>query len=200
MKILWVATTGDDATGDGTRDSPYASIERALQDFVSGDQIRILEGTYIPTDSIVISGMDGSIFAEDPGAVYIQPAQTRKHQAGVAILDADRFSVYGINILQAADSSGNLIGLYVENVETFLAYTCSVQDFEVPSGNAYGIFATGTLGRIERCFVSNLACAGETLYGIKTIGIDVIDCDVTASSGAGDCVVKVISPEGIRGA
>jgi len=200
MKIIWVATTGDDSTGIGTRTSPYASVERALQEFESGDQIRILEGTYISTDSVVISGKDGSIFAEDPGSVWLQPAQTRDHQACLAILDANRFSVYGINVLQASDSSGNLIGMYVENVENFLAYTCGVHDFEVPSGNAHGIFATGTLGRIEGCVVNNFACAGGRLYGIRTIGIDVIDCDVTELSGAGDCEVVVIDGNGIIGA
>ena len=114
MKIIWVATTGNDSTGNGTRSSPYSSIERALQDFVSGDQIRILDGTYIPTDSIIISGMDGSLFAENPGTVYIQPEKTTLHQACVAILETERFSLYGINVLQASESTGNLIGFYVE--------------------------------------------------------------------------------------
>jgi hypothetical protein len=199
MKIIWVATTGSDTSGDGTRDNPYAGIERALSVFQNSDQIRILDGTYIPTDSIVVSGLDGSIFAENPGAVYIQPERTRLHQACVAVLGASRFLVQGVNILQAADASGNLIGLYVENVETFLAYTCAVSDFEVPSGNAHGIFASGTLGRIERCSVSNLACAGGQLYGIRTMGFDVIDCEVVELSGAGDCQVRGITMEGLRG-
>lgn len=198
MKIIWVATTGSDTTGDGTQTSPYASIEKALQDFVSGDQIRIMDGTYIPTDSIVISGKDGSIFAENPGGVYIQPAKTTIHQAGVAILDCSRFSLYGINVLQASETTGNLIGFYVEDVNTFLAYSCSVADFEVPSGSCYGFFASGVLGRIENCYISNLACAGNNLYGVKTIGLDVIDTEVVSLSGAGTCVVHGIDTEGLK--
>lgn len=199
MKIIWVATTGNDSTGDGSRERPFASLERGLQDFEPNDQLRLLDGTFIPTDSIVISGLDGSIFAENPGAVYIQPEKTRLHQACVAILGASRFLVQGVNILQAADASGNLIGLYVENVETFLAYTCSISDFEVPSGSAHGIFASGTLGRIERCSVSNMACAGGQLYGIRTMGFDVIDCEVLELSGAGNCQVRGITMEGLIG-
>jgi hypothetical protein len=201
MKIIWVATTGADTTGTGAQAAPYATIERALQDFESGDQIRILDGTYIPTDSIIISGMDGSIFAENPQEVYIQPQKTKNSQACVAIMDASRFSVTGINIIQAADSGGNLIGLYVENVENFIAYTCSVSGFEVPSGDAYGIFAAGG-GRIEHCQVNNIAGAGDgaAVYGIRTVGIDVIDCSVVALSGvSGRCrIVQGIDYDGLK--
>jgi hypothetical protein len=189
MKIIWVATTGNNTTGTGEREYPYASIERAIQDMEAGDQIRILDGTYIPTDSVVISGLEGSIFAENPDQVYIQPEKTRAHRACVAVVDAPRFLVQGINILQAADTTGNLIGLYVENVENFIAYTCNVSDFEVPSGTAHGIFASGALGRVEKCKIANFACAGGKLYGIQTYNIDVIDCEVMALSGAGDCEV-----------
>ena len=184
MKIIWVAKTGNDTTGTGSQTEPYLTIDRAIQVFENGDQIRIMDGTYIPTDAVVISGLDGSMFAENPQAVYIQPQKTKNHQACVAIIDADRFSVVGINIIQAADADGNLIGLYVENVENFIAYTCAVSGLESTSGDVYGIFAAGG-GRIENCQVSNLAGAGEgnIVYGIKTLGVDIIDCSAAALSG-----------------
>jgi hypothetical protein len=199
MNIIWVSVDGSDNTGDGTRASPYATIQHAIDNFTDGDQIRILDGTYIPTDSVIISGMSGSIFAENYSEVYIQPEKTKNHQACVAIIDAERFRVQGINIIQAADSGGNLIGMYVENVENFLAYTCSVTNFEIPSGNGYGIFAAGG-GRIENCTVANIAGAGtgNFIYGIKGKGVDIIDCTVTAMSGAGNCGVEGISYEGFR--
>jgi len=146
MKIIWVSTEGDDSAGDGTQGAPYASLERALQDFTNGDQIRILDGTFIPTDSIVISGLEGSIFSETPLGAYIQPAKTRAHQACVAIIDSPRFSVIGVNILQAADTTGNLIGLYVENVENFVAYTCAISDFSIRPGPATESLLRGMVG------------------------------------------------------
>lgn len=199
MNIIWVSVDGNDTSGDGSRTLPYATIHRAIEDFTDGDQIRILDGTYIPTDSVIITGMSGSLFAENYGEVYIQPAQTKDHQACIAIMSADRFSVYGINIIQAADSNGNLIGMYVEDVENFLAYTCTVTNFEAPSGNVYGIFAAGG-GRIENCTVANLAGAGtgNFVYGIKGKGVNIIDCTVTALSGAGTCGIKGITYEGFR--
>ena len=193
MNILWTDTVnGSDSTGSGSQANPYASIRRAIQTMESGDQIRILPGTYVETDSVVVSGMDGSLFAEYPGTVYIQPEKTTEHQAGLAVLDANRFSIYGLNVLQAADPSGNTVGIYAEDVSTFLAYTCAVSDFEIPSGAGHGIFASGLLGRVELCRVTNITCNGGILYGIRTNGINVIDCDVSGLTGTGNCEVKGI--------
>jgi len=197
MNIIWVSTAGNDLDGDGSQGAPYASLERALGDFTNGDQIRILDGTFIPTDSIVISGLEGSIFAETPLSVYIQPEKTRAHQACVAIIDAPRFSIIGVNILQAADTTGNLIGLYVENVENFLAYTCAISDFSIPSGSGYGIFASGD-GRIEECLVSNIVGTDVSIHGIKGVGVDVIECEVTQLSGVGACQVIGIEEDGLK--
>jgi hypothetical protein len=199
MKIIWVsADEGSDFSGNGAQYTPYATIERALTDFVSGDQIRLLDGTYTPTDSVVISGMDGSLFSENPRGAKIQPQKTTLHQAGVAILEAERFTVQGIVILQAANSTGNFIGLYVENIENFVALTCEVSDFRVPSGIGYGIFAAGG-GRIEGCDVSNFACGGIELYGIRTKGLDIIDCHTMEISGYGECNVTCFWADGLLG-
>lgn len=197
MKIIWVSTEGSDTGGDGSQGAPYASLERALTDFTNGGQIRILDGTYIPTDSVVISGLEGSIFSETPLGAYIQPEKTRAHQACLAIIDSPRFEVVGVNILQAADTTGNLIGMYVENVENFLAYTCAISDFDVPSGTGYGIFASGD-GRIEQCAVNNIRGSGTRIYGIKGLGVDIVDCEVSQMSGAGSCDVRPIDDDGLK--
>jgi hypothetical protein len=194
--IIWVATTGDDTSGDGTQSNPYKTIEKAISVFNNGDQIRILSGTYIPTDSIVISGLDGSIFSETPNGVYIQPQKTTLHQACVAILDAARFTVQGINVIQAADPTGNYIGLYAENVENFIAYTCDVSNFLVSGGACHGIYASGN-GRVEHCKVSNLVADSVNLYGIRTKGVHVIDCTVTSLSGIGGNVFGIYE-EGLK--
>lgn len=197
MKILWVsAQSGNDTSGNGSYDSPYLTIDKALTEFTNGDQIRLMDGTYIPTDSVIISGVEGSIFSENPNGATIQPEKTRAHQACVAILDSDRFSVIGVNIIQAADTTGNLIGLYAENVENFIAYTCDVSNFSFLSGTAYGIFAAGG-GRVERCSVSNLNSLGTNLTGIGTKGVQIIDCTANEVSGCADCYTIGIDEDGL---
>ena len=197
MNIIWTsATAGDDITGDGSYDLPYKTLNKSLLMFTSGDQIRLMDGTYITTDSVIMSGVEGSLFSENPLGATIQPAQTRDHQACVAIIDSPRFSVTGINILQAADPSGNLIGLYAADVENFVAYTCAVSNFDIVAGTAYGIFGAGT-GRIEACTVTNMTSFGDSLTGICGKGLSLIDCSADSLSGCADCYIFGIDEDGL---
>lgn len=200
MKIIWISPNGSDTTGSGSYEDPYKTIEHGLLYFTDGDQIRLASGTYVPTDSIVISGLSGSIFAEDALGAFIQPEKTRLHAACVAILACERFNIQGINVLQASDNTGNLIGIYAENVNYLTVCTCAVTDFEIPSGNGCGIFGSGSNGRIENCVVENFVCdgvpAGSTLHGIKGYGIPVIDCHVSDLTGNNDCAVTGILEDG----
>ena len=45
-KLIYVAVTGHDDTGNGNPGNPYASLERAAQDVVPGAAIRLHTGTY----------------------------------------------------------------------------------------------------------------------------------------------------------
>jgi hypothetical protein len=185
MRIIFVSVLGDDITGNGSDLYPYATIEKALSVFTDGDQIRLLEGTYTPTDSIVISGLSGSIFAEAPHIALIKPRQTLAYPACVVILDSPRFSLTGLNIEQATDVNTNQIGIYARNVNHLVCFTCSVHDFTSPSGDVCGIYASGN-GRIQDCSVYSLNNVASYLSGICTSdNIDVIDCEVHNLSGAG---------------
>jgi len=197
MQIIWVSTAGNDATGDGTSALPYATIDRAVQDFTSGDQIRILDGTYTPADTLSFVGMDGSIFAENPNEVTIQPAQTLIDSACISVRNADRFSVIGLNIVQASDApNGNSVGVYAADVTNLRVFTCDIHTFAIQSGSAYGIWVSGG-GRIENCAVYDITSSGTQVCGIRTTGIDVVDCSVLALSGVGDCnIVGIDSSNG----
>jgi hypothetical protein len=173
--IIWASPDGDDVSGTGSDQSPYKTIDRALLDFKDGYQIRLMDGTYTPTDTIMISGMTGSIFAENAEEVTIQPQQTTSHGAAIAITGSSRFTIHGINISQS-DTAGHNCGIYANNVENFIAYTCTISGFDCPSG-CVGIWAAGS-GRIERCNIGDLAVDAGNLYGIYSNGLDVIDCDV----------------------
>jgi hypothetical protein len=173
--IIWVATWGNDDSGTGSQTNPYKTIERALQDFVNGSQIRILDGTYTPTYTIVVSGLEGSIFAENPEGVTIKPQRVTEYDAAIAITNSNRFTVQGVNIIQS-DTAGHIYGIYANDVENFIAYTCSVSDFDCPSG-CIGINVIGK-GRVENCLIEDLSVATGDLYGIYADGPDVIDCTV----------------------
>jgi hypothetical protein len=172
--IIWVAKDGNDVTGTGAQQDPYLTIERALQDFTTGDQIRIMEGVYTPTDTVVVTGMEGSIFAETGESVTIQPQRASVHNAALYVALSERFTIQGVNIIQS-DDTNHLVGIYAENVDNFIAHTCSVNDFDSASGSVTGIYAIGS-GRIYNCRTEDLTVTGGTVCGIRTSGVTVIDC------------------------
>lgn len=57
MREVFVAPNGSDATGDGSRENPYRTITRALQDVKPGYAVRLLPGTYSP--GVFISNISG---------------------------------------------------------------------------------------------------------------------------------------------
>ena len=201
VDIIWVATTGNDSTGTGSQTNPYLTIDQALLDFTRNSQIRIMDGTYTPANTIVISNLEGSIFAENPLGVTIQPVATSTYGAAIAILGSNRFSIQGINIIQsAANPTTHTAGIYVSGTINFIAYECSVSTFVLPAGTAYGISVQGS-GRIEKCSVTDISALG--IYGICSIGMHVIDCTVSELSGRsgvyGISVTATMPPPEARG-
>lgn len=178
--IIWVSPSGSDQW-NGTQQYPYKTIERALQDFADGSQLRLMDGIYNPENSIVIDAFSGSIFAENPNNVLIQPSYGLVDAACISIKNSNRFYIMGVNITQAINSAGNQIGLYMSNVTNFVAYSCNVYAFDFQASHpGYGIQASGK-GRIEKCYTYNLT--GNIVYGIKATGFDIIDCEATSLSG-----------------
>lgn len=50
-RLYYVATTGNDTSGDGSRDAPWATIAKAIASVASGDTVRIFDGTYAESTS-----------------------------------------------------------------------------------------------------------------------------------------------------
>lgn len=50
---IYVATTGDDTTGDGTVGTPYATIQKAILEATSGQKIAVAAGTYFATTTAI---------------------------------------------------------------------------------------------------------------------------------------------------
>ncbi|MGD9252829.1 MAG: hypothetical protein PVG92_02715 [Holophagae bacterium] len=70
---IFVATWGDDLSGDGSAGSPYATIERAIDDAVPGAAVRIHPGTY--SGRVWISDLAGT--ADQPIWIGGVPGETR---------------------------------------------------------------------------------------------------------------------------
>lgn len=181
MKIICVSPTGSDITGDGSASAPYQTIDFALTVFASGDQIRLFEGTYTPSDSIVLNNLEGSIFADYPGSAVIRPALCTS-AACISIMNSNRFTIQGVEVKQDPRRRAS-IGILGHNVDNFICKTCTVDDFIVTSGLvAVGIKANGS-GRIDNCNVYDFTSSADEVYGIHSEDLHIIDCETYEISG-----------------
>ena len=58
----YVSTSGDDISGDGSYNSPFATYSHAYLNSNNGDKIYVLGGTYTINSNVDIVGTDNVIF------------------------------------------------------------------------------------------------------------------------------------------
>jgi hypothetical protein len=195
VNIIWVSPFGSDTTGDGSEQSPYLTIEKALTIFVPEDQIRLKDGTYTPVDSLVFSG-SGSLVADNPWEVTIQPSAVSATSAVISIANAYRFTIRGIIIKQAVDPTGNFVGIAADTVTYFVCESCSVEDFTANSASLRGISVNDCGGVIKDCSVDNFYNAGANIYGVYAQDLEVVNCVIGSLIGAAGTTVVGVDTDG----
>lgn len=74
---LFVATTGNDSTGDGTVDSPFLTLAHALSQVESGDSIILREGTYAGGVTVGVANVTIRSF-DDEWATLLSPTNDER--------------------------------------------------------------------------------------------------------------------------
>jgi hypothetical protein len=129
---IHVATTGSDDTGDGTESSPYATIQKGINNLSSGDTIIVYDGNYngainINTGDIVIKSQNGNQYTSLNTVIYL------------GNYDA---SIEGFEISLDPFFLGGNVGVHIDS--GFLKFRdCDFSHFEAASGvfmfdNDYG--------------------------------------------------------------
>ena len=62
---ICVSTTGSDETGDGTKEKPYATLSKAINEATSGQKIYIMAGTYTLTPMVLNSYVQPGIYDQN---------------------------------------------------------------------------------------------------------------------------------------
>ena len=101
---IYVATTGNDTTGDGSSGLPYLTIQKAITEMSGGDWVIVKDGTYLDGDNHIWGVPSGTvtkrsrIIAENPGEAIIRntaPLQSTWYQisteSGKSYIDVDGF-------------------------------------------------------------------------------------------------------------
>ncbi len=123
-RVFVVSPTGDDRGGDGSEARPFATLGKAAEDLIAGDQVRLKPGTYLHTQVVVrAQGTESAPIriAADSGAsvtlVGEGVKQGRLDEAEdkskiPAVLDVREAKYVTIENLEITDSPGYGIGIW----------------------------------------------------------------------------------------
>lgn len=104
---IYVATTGNDTTGDGSSSTPYATITRALE-YLSGKvllgavTIQVVDGTYSYTSAITVDHPQGNLITIQGNTTT--PANCRLEFSGCdgIVVENSALNVYGVYIYNSS--------------------------------------------------------------------------------------------------
>ena len=176
-RIVYVATTGDDALGNGSGGRPYRTPARALRDVSPGDTVQLAAGTYAPF-AITESG-------EANRRLTVRAAPGREHQV---IVDGSGTSVRGVI---AAHGQSHLV---IEGFRIINAPTDGITILGKPDGARDIIIRHNQISTTGN---AGIYCAGLIMG--QTIPVDeyrlfdlvIEDNDVTNtnfSDGGNECI------------
>lgn len=126
-KTVYVATTGSDATGDGSQTSPYATINKALSTIPKNlngysARIRVAAGTY-PESVLIQHFSNGSLY------LFGNSGDVVTITGGFEIINVKMIEISNI-LLTLANSMLSVVG---SNVRVFSPFSAS--------GGQYGVYA-----------------------------------------------------------
>ena len=184
---LYVATTGDDATGDGTSGNPYASVEKAATLVSDGDTIMVAEGVYTSTLGSLNAGKSYTVQGAGANKTILQgSADPISHTASSnkRLLQATtankEFAFIDITIRNfgyyASDNGGGALNANANPVKITIK-RCNIEGNYARQGGAIQANTGGTV-IIEDCFFTGNAClpnrtkpANAGNYGSSCINI-----------------------------
>lgn len=133
-RIVYVSTTGSDATGTGSESAPYATITRALKDIPANlngytARVHIAAGTYV--ENVTIQNYGNGIIA-------------LTGTTGDKITIAGLVTITNVQLLQVFGISLNIQGSHL----SIVASNVTVHTPFSASGDTYGVHAT-SLSRVS---------------------------------------------------
>jgi len=167
--FIFVATTGSDATGDGSQSSPYGTLDRALEDIgTEGKTVYVREGTYVgaidwkatgggPLSGKTFPTTDYVLIAAYPGEA---PIFDLNGGGGIEFnYGQEGIGLDGLEVRNGYQIDGAGIMLQQRNL---FAKRCTVHDQTgTTNGNASG-YVTAAKTLLDTCIGFDNHCVGGT--------------------------------------
>ncbi|MHC4712243.1 MAG: putative Ig domain-containing protein [Planctomycetota bacterium] len=152
----YVATDGNDETGDGSSGSPWATLQHAVETISAGDTILVKPGTYAGC-RIELSGTAANpktLAAETAGTVLLNSLSSEARHSGV--LEVENYSAsvsyWVIEGFECDGVSGSYRPIDVRNSETQMNSHITIRNCVAHDGVSTGIFNAFTnYALIEDC-------------------------------------------------
>lgn len=142
---IFVATTGNDTTGNGSISSPYKTISKALNVATAGQTIYVRTGTYSENVSFAKSGeKDKPITLRNyPNEVAILDCTGKTVEAVVDFNNKSFINVIGFEICNLTEKEDSVYGILARGGEkNIIIANCNIHNINgksAASGNAGGI-------------------------------------------------------------
>ena len=182
----YVATTGNDTTGDGSIGNPWLTIQYAFSQISTGDIIKVGAGTYLETtynylrlNRAITATIESQSGSND---VYITPSSTS--YLILTYTAAGTFTLNNLTFRPTGASCSYLIYGAVNNYS--LTFNNCVLDMDGKAGIILLNSAAGGTVIFNGCTIiaDNCTTGYPTFYIISFNTIEVNDCDITKSGGS----------------
>ena len=181
---LWhVATTGSDASGDGSQDNPLATIQIGINAASDGNRVLVAAGTYV--EHISYSGKSISITGEDREITIID-ADTSGRAFYFEGFDQNTIAFSGFTITNGESYHG--AGIYINNSIGIDLFDLIVNENNATgSGAGGGIHIHDSMGELHNVHIeNNEAYSGGGIYmGNSDIILDHVN--VLNNNGRNRC-------------
>ncbi|MCE7699717.1 MAG: Ig-like domain repeat protein, partial [Methanobacterium paludis] len=180
LRDAYVSPTGNDTSGTGTSSNPFATIQKALQNVVTGGTVHLKAGTYTGTGNkgLTIS-RNVTITGENPATTIIDAQYLTNIwtvNSGVTVI------LENLSLVNANTTSN---GGAISNAGNLTAINCTFANNTVKTDSANGgaIYNTGTIYSLSNCtFTGNAACYGGAIYNINGIITSMDNCTFTGNA------------------
>ncbi|MHA1305052.1 MAG: right-handed parallel beta-helix repeat-containing protein, partial [Candidatus Heimdallarchaeaceae archaeon] len=162
---FYVSPTGNDETGNGSQENPYATIQKAIDEIPEGGTVNVADGTY--TENLVI---DKDITLQSSGAAADTIINAADSSNYVVKITADGVTLDGFTITGLANGDENQAAVITWGVDNCTITNNILTDNYKDAINLYSIDgAYSDYNTVSNNVINGPNGVGET-FGIKIKG------------------------------
>lgn len=159
---IFVSPSGNNTTGDGTKNKPYKTIAKALNTVKAGQTIYLREGTYTANITFNKSGEEGKpiTLRNYPNEVAKIDLTDKTVESVIDFNSQSNINVIGLELCNLKQKTNSVVGIFLQGGEkNCIIANCNIHNIEGKSssaGNAHGIRIVGiTEETIENILIIN---------------------------------------------